>query len=146
MTTTNAFTVLAITGVGVQPYSCRGAKQELSNIDQAAQLRRDVNGNLTDISFSGFKKFKSTISCSDMVAPSFDGKWPGLQVVVDCISELSFVTATETQQRPEVPGSMRIDGDFTIYRPRLTMRIMAMSTSTDEYDANCDWSIDLEEV
>lgn len=142
----NAFTVLRMDSVGVPPYSCRGAKQTLAPIDQASQMKRDANGVLRDISFSGFKKYKSTISCSDQAPPNFDGRWPGLTVVVDCISELSFLTGTDTQQRGEVPGSMHIEGDHTLYRPRLTMKIINLSTSTDEYNAACDWSMDLEEV
>lgn len=144
--TPNAFTLLRLEGVGVPPYSCRGAKQDLTHIDQAANLRRTVNGALVDISFSGFKKYKSTISCSDQAAPNFGGKWPGMQVVVDCIAELGYTTEGGAPERPVVPGSSRVEGYHTYYRPRLTMKIMALSTSTDEYDAACDWTLDLEEV
>ena len=145
MTEENTFTVLQMSSIGVPPYSCRGAKQDLSPIDQAAQLRRDVNGNLQDIGFSGFKKYKSTISCSDQRPPNFGGRWPGLTVVVDCIAELSHAL-NETPERPAVPGSQHQEGTFILYRPQLTMKIMAMSTNTDEYDVACAWSIDLEEI
>lgn len=144
--TPNSFTVLRMVGVGVPPYSCRGAKQTLNPIDQAANLRRDVNGNLQDISFAGFRKYKSTISGTDQRPPNFDGKWPGLTVVVDCIAELSYTTAGGAPQRPVVPDSSVVEGFHTTYRPRLTMKIMGLSIDTDEYDAQVSWSLDLEEV
>lgn len=144
--TVNSFTLLRMEGVGVPPYSCRGAKQDLSPIDAATNLKRTVNGALVDISFTGFRKYKTTISCSDQVAPNFNGKWPGLTVVVDCISELGYTTVGGAPEREVVPGSSRVEGFHTYYRPRLTMKIMSLSTSTDEYDAACDWSIDLEEI
>lgn len=143
----NAFTVLRMVGVGVPPYSARGLKQSLAPIDQAAQLRRTVNGALKDISFSGFKKYKSTISGTDQRPPNFDGKWPGLTVVVDCIAELSLTPDEgETPQRPVVPGTLTVEGAHSTYRPRLTMKIMAMSIDQDEYDVQIGWSMDLEEV
>lgn len=144
---TNAFTVLRMVGIGVPPYSARGVNQSLSPIDQAAQLRRTVNGSLKDISFSGFRKYKSTIAGTDQRPPNFDGKWPGLQVVVDCVSELSFTPDEgETRQRDAVPGSEHAEGAHTVYRPRLTMRIMGFSLDEDEYGAQVSWSMDLEEV
>lgn len=143
----NAFTVLRMTGVGVPPYSCRGARQSLTVIDQAKNLRRTVTGKLRDISFSGFKLYRTSISCSDQRPPNFDGKWPGLTVVIDCISELSYTPDEgETRQRPAVPGSERMEGAHMIYRPRLTMKIMDLSTDTDEYDVACNWNMDAEEI
>lgn len=146
MTDVNSFTVLNISGVGVPPYSVRGAKQTLAHIDQAANLKRTVNGILKDISFSSFRKYKSTISCTDQRPPNFSGIWPGLQVVVDCISELSYTTIGGSPERTVVSGSSRVEGLFTVFRPQLTMRITAFSTDTDEYDVACNWSMDLEEV
>jgi hypothetical protein len=143
----NSFTVLRMVGVGVPPYSCRGAKQTLTAIDQATNLKRTCNGKLKDISFSGFKVYKSTISCSDQRPPNFDGKWPGLTVVIDCIAELSYTPDEgETQQRPAVPGSWRMEGAHAVYRPRLTCKILTLSTDTDEYDAACNWTMDVEEI
>lgn len=143
----NDFTVLKMSGVGVSPYSARGLKQSIAPIDQATNLRRTVNGSLKDISFSGFRKYKSTISGSDQEAPNFDGRWPGLTVVVDCISELSYnAGAGETPQRTVIPGSERVNWPFTSYRPQLTMKIVNLSQNHDEYDRVIGWSLDLEEV
>lgn len=144
----NAFTVLRLQGSGgVPPYSARGLKQTLSPIDQASQNRRTVNGDLTDISFSGFRKYKSTISGTDQRPPNFDGMWPGQTLVVDCVAELSFTPdEAQTRQRPAVPGSEKIEGAHTTYRPRLTMKVIGWNTDEDEYGATIGWSLDLEEV
>jgi hypothetical protein len=143
----NSFTVLRMVGVSVPPYSARGLKQSLSPIDQASQLRRDANGTLRDISFSGFRKYRSTISGTDQRPPNFDGKWPGLTVVVDCIAQLSYTPDEgETRQRPAVPGSEVVDGAHNVYRPRLTMKIESLSIDEDEYGAAISWALDLEEV
>lgn len=142
----NSFTVLRIVGVGVPPYSCRGAKQTLTHIEQASNLRRTVTGKLRDISFSGFKLYKTTISCSDFRPPNFDGKWPGLTVVIDCISELSYTPDEgETRQRPAVPGSEHVEGAHMVYRPRLTCKIISLSEDTDEYDHVTGWTLEAEE-
>jgi hypothetical protein len=143
----NSHTILRMVGVGVPPYSARGLKQTLTPIDQATNLRRTVNGDLVDISFSGFRKYKSTISGTDQRPPNFDGKWPGLTVVVDCIAELSFTPDEgETRQRIAVPGSEHTEDAHTVYRPRLTMKIVSLSQDHDEYDASIGWSLDLEEI
>jgi hypothetical protein len=143
----NAFTVLRMVGVGVPPYSARGLKQSLTHIDQAANLKRTVNGALVDISFSGFRKYRSTISGTDQRPPNFDGKWPGLTVIIDCIAELSFTPDEgESRQRIAVPGSEHVEGAHTVYRPRLTMKILSFSQDHDEYDAAIGWTLDLEEV
>lgn len=144
----NAFTVLQITGVGVTPFSSRGLKQSLAPIDQAANVRRTVNGALKDLSFSGFRKYKSTISGTDQDPPNVDGRWPGLTVTVDCISELSYNAGIgETPQRTVVTGSDRITSwPFRSYRPQLIMKVIAFSLDQDEYDRTIGWSMDLEEV
>lgn len=145
--TPNALTVLRIVGVGVPPYSARGLKQSLAPIDQSVSLKRTVNGALQDVSFSGFRKYKSTISGTDQRPPNFDGRWPGLEVVVDCIAELSLTPDEgDTPQRPIVPGSQVTEGAHTVYRPRLTMRIVNLSVNQDEYGVQIDWSLDLEEI
>lgn len=143
----NSHTVLRMQGIGVPPYSARGLKQTLEVIEQATQMRRTVNGALDDISFEGFRKYRSTITGSDQQAPNFNGRWPGLQVVVDCVAELSYAQDNgETPERPVVPGSEVVEGAHTSFRPRLTMRIVSLNITHDEYGRQIDWSLGLEEV
>ena len=144
--TVNAFTDLVITTMGVSPYSARGLKQTLTPIKQASQVKRTVNGNLKDISFEGFHKYESEISGTDMEPPAIDNIWPGLQVTIDCIYELSYLTVGGSPGRTVVSGSSRTSGDFTIYRPQLIMRIVNFNCDRDEYGAAVSWSMSLEEI
>jgi hypothetical protein len=142
-------TVLSLSGIGVPVYSARGLTQTLTPIDESKQLRRTINGALKDESMSQFQKFKSTIATgqfTDQDPPSCNGVWPGQVIVVDCISELSYLTATGAPDRPVVAGSSRVEGDFTIYRPQITFRVSNFSIDKDEWEATNSWSMDLEEV
>lgn len=138
--------VLTLSGIGVPLYSARGANQSLEPINSAQQLRRTINGELIDISRAEFRKYRSTISCVDQQPPAVDGVWPGQVLTVGCISELSFRTAGGTPSRNMVAGSSRAEGDYTFYRPILTMRVVSFSQDTDEYGAEVSWSLQLEEV
>lgn len=143
----SATTILNFDGMDIPPYSARGLTQTLDPIQQASSLRRTINGTLLDLSASQFRKYKSTISCNDQQPPAIEDVWPGLQVTVDCVAELSYLNGSSgSASRPIVEGSTREDGDFTFYRPRLTMRIINFTTSKDEYGDVVSWSMDLEEV
>jgi len=139
-------TVLRITTDIIPPYSSRGLTQTLQPIDQASQNKRTVNGKLVDTSFSGFHKYASQITGNDQMPPAIDGVWPGLQIVVDCVSELSYKTIGGAPARTVVTDSSYVEGLFTFYRPRLTMRVMNFSIQRGEYDRVIGWSLDLEEV
>ena len=139
-------TLLTISGDLLPPYSTRGASQSLEPIDAASAMRRTVNGNLKDISFDGFRKFKSGITCTDQRVPALDGQWPGMTITVDCIQELCYKTAGGTPSRPVVSGSSRIEGDYTYYRPQLTMLIVGYQTNVDEWEATVGFTLNLEEV
>lgn len=139
-------TLLVISAVGVPPYSARGLKQTWAPISQAVNLQRDVNGTLIDLSPAQMQKYSSKIDCTDQQAPALDGVFPGTQVTVDCTFEWSYLTAGGSPARPVVAGSSRVEGDFTFYRPQLTMKITAMDGNFDEYAADYGWSVTLEEV
>lgn len=139
-------TLLELTGIGVAPYSARGLEQTLKPIDGASELRRDINGTLIDISEPVLRKFRSTITGADHLAPAVNGVWPGTVVTVSCIEELCYPTATGSPDRPVVAGSSRIEGDFTYYRPQLTMMVVDWNLREDEWGRQVSWSLDLEEV
>lgn len=140
-------TLLKLTGIGVAPYSARGLTQTLAAIDQAAQVRRTINGVLVDLGMAAFQKYKSTISCNDQLPPVCDGVWPGRSVEVECVAELCYVTSGGSAQRPAVAGSTRVEGALTYYRPVLQMRVISGPTmSTDEWAAGVNWQMDLEEI
>ena len=62
--------MLTLSGIGVPPYSARGASQTLEPIQASQQLRRTINGELIDISRAEFRKYRSTISCVDQQPPA----------------------------------------------------------------------------
>src|SRR5262249_9159131 len=142
----NSQTMLVVSVMGVPLYSARGLKQTLEPIDGAKNMRRSINGILTDVAHDQFRKYKSKITCSDMRVPAFDGIWPGMTVVVDCVAYLGYPSATGTPQRPVVTGSSFTEGSFTFYRPRLTMLVTANTSEMDEYAGAVPWELDLEEV
>lgn len=138
-------TLLVLSGDGMPPYAVRGATQTLEPIDAAKNLRRTVGGGLLDLSPSQFKKYKSTINCTDQQSPAFDSLDIGDTITVSCIPELCYKTGGSAQ-RSAVSGSSRTDGGFTFYRPELSMKVTAKSQETDEYQATISWSLELEEV
>ena len=140
-----ADTLLVLTGVGVPSYSARGLSQTLEPIEAAAQLRRSINGELLDLSYGPFRKYKSTISCQDQDPPAVDGIWPGRVVTVDCVAELSYPVGG-SPARPAVAGSERAVGAFMVYRPQLQMLVTSFSVSRDEYGATVSWQLQLEEL
>lgn len=141
-----ADTLLAITGIGLAPYSARGLTMTLEPIEQSKQTKRTINGELKDTSVAIFQKYRATVSCQDANAPAFDKNWPGKSLTVDCVAELSYVTMGGTPGRTVVTDSSRTDGAYTFYRPRLTMFVTSWNVSTDEYGAVTSWNMELEEV
>lgn len=141
---------LRLDPIGVPPYSVRGLTQTLEPIGQAAQMRRTVNGTLIDLSEQAFRKYRSTITCADQQQPALDGAWPGRILTVDCIAELSYRTSGGSPERPLADttddAATRTEGDFTFYRPRLTMMIVDYRTDTDEWGAAVNWQLNMEEV
>ena len=142
------WTVLRITGMGVVPYSTRAATQSLEPIGQAgANIYRDVNGVLRTVGgATTFQKYRSSISGSDMRPIAVNGVWPGKLVTVQCIATLGYLSATEAPARTVVPGSSFIEGDWTFYRPELSMMVLSWSLEEEEYEGAINWSMELEEV
>ena len=143
---TDESTILRLTGMGVTPYSARGLQQTLSPIQASQQLRRTINGSLVDFSSTQFRKFQSSISGDDQDPPAVNAVWPGTELVVDCICELSYEASTGAPDRQEVAGSIRYQDEWIFYRPQLTMRVVGFSVQKNEYDAQVSWTLELEEI
>jgi hypothetical protein len=140
-------TLLTLSGIDIPPYSIRGATQTLEPIDAASNMRRTINGVLNDLGLTAFRKYRSEISCEDQQPPAIDGVWQGRSITVGCIIELSYKTGMAgAPHKPVVAGSSRVEGDFTFYRPELTMRVTGFEVETDEYGAVVSWSMELEEI
>lgn len=140
-------TLLTISGLGRMLYQARGLMQSLEVIGLAKDQARTINGVLVDISNPIFRKYASKITCTDVNAPPIDNLWPGMEVVVDCAVNLCYKTGNPgSPHRDEVSGSSFVQGDYTFYRPVLRMRVTNVSESMDEWKADIQWQIDLEEV
>lgn len=141
-------TLLTISVFGNLQYQARGLTQTLEPIKESMQLRRTINGLLVDISNPVFRKYRSEISCSDVDAPPLDGLWPGMEVSLGCAATLCYLTGNSGSPfKPMVSGSDYEQGDFTFYRPLLTMRVTDINrNSFDEWKSTYQWSITLEEV
>jgi hypothetical protein len=142
----NENTLLTLSGAGLPVYASRQLRQTLEPIQAAGNVRRNWNGDLVDLSLARFRKYRSTISGEDVDPPAFDGQWQGLTVTVDCIVELGYKTAGGSPAKTVVPGSSRVEGDYTYYRPRLTMKIIAFNQELDEWQLINSWELELEEV
>jgi hypothetical protein len=137
-------TLLVISGAGLPPYSARGLTQSLGFIQQAVQQRRTINGKMLDLSLEQFRLFTSTISGADQRPPF--AYVPGTVVTVDCLSYLAFKTSGGSPERDRVPGSDKVEGAWTYYRPRLQMMCGPISISEEEWVAGVSWSMTLEEL
>lgn len=144
-----AIAELKLTGLGVPPFSVRGVVQTLEPIDDAADVRRTMNGTAINLSNPDFRKYQSEISCEDMSPPAIDEIAVGMELTVECVAELSYQGALPlagNNSRPAVTGSAREANGFVFYRPILTMLVTGHSVEHDEWGAITSWSIDLEEV
>jgi hypothetical protein len=135
---------LLITSMNFPPYCTRQATQTLTPIGAISKLARTVNGDLLDLSDAIFKQFGSVISCTDFQIPEF--AWPGTLVTVNCIIELGYKTSGGTQIRTPVGGSPRVDGDYTFYRPQLSMRVVGWTDLRNDWTAQNSWTLTLEEA
>lgn len=143
------FDLVAATAPGVNPYSARGLQGTLTPIDAARgndKLARTVNGTLVDISAPQMRKYRLEVSGNDQAPPALDGLWVGMVVVVSSHVELAYLTATGFSGRTPVAGSERIEGDFTYYRPQLTMMVVEHQIARQEWEQAVSWSLALEEV
>lgn len=126
-------TVLAFSGAGfnLSEYSLRGLTAVLEPIAQTAQIVRDVNGGLLDLTDTNFRKYRVTLSCSDQESPGFaeissgaDGIWPGSLVTITLLPHLGATSP-------------------------LTLNMMVVAPwreSADEYAHQNSWQLELEEV
>lgn len=141
----NGNTLLELLETGVPIYSARDLTQTLSPIAASIDARRDINGTLRDLSNPQFQKYSSKITCTDQRSPAIDGMWPGRVLTVYCVCELACPIGSHPL-RPVVSGSQRDEEHFTFYRPILEMMVTSFSSQLDEWTADVQWELDLEEL
>lgn len=135
------------------PYAARGLKQTFEPVmgngsggsALGSLIRLSVNARPIDLSNPAFHIYITSISCDDTEAPLLDDGWVGEVVEIACAAELSYLTG-HTQQRTEVPGSVRTEGHVTFYRPLIVAMITAIKNEFDEYRASYSWRLEAVEV
>lgn len=167
-------TILTLGDLEIPAGAGRNISQTLQFIDNG-DVRRTINGTLTDLTRVVNRKFESQISTTDQATPAMVELFKGQTLLVECISLLrqnvSPPSTTETLIRDPVVASVLgrdaacnpitptiVGGvgnrDITFatlvvmieFRPILNMMVLASSIDTDEYGASETWTIDLEEV
>lgn len=140
------YTLMRVAPFGMSPFSVRGVNQSLELISAALNFRRTVNGKLVKISPAQFTKYKASVTCTDMDSPAVTGRAIGAIVVFDSVVEISYITLSgDGPERPVVPGSERVEGELTFYRPQMTMMIVGFNINKNEWGASVSYQIDMEE-
>jgi hypothetical protein len=136
-------------GPGINPYSAINVRGKLAPISEAQgedKFPRAVNGGVVDISAPQMRKFMLDITGSAPSPPALDGLWAGSIVGVACVTELSFKTGGPfTFSRTPTDGSVRTEGDYTFYRPFLTMIVVSWDIDRDNWGAQVSWRLTLTE-
>lgn len=135
-------TVLQLSGMGVPPFSARALSSSLTPIDAAAHFERAIDGTLLDLSYTPMQKYKITLTGNDQQPPACDGVWPGKVLTVDSIVELN---SSSTTGRSAADSGDRQDGEWSFYRPQLSMMVISWSISRNEWDGTYSWQLDCEE-
>lgn len=141
---TSDSTVLILDPIGTPDYSARGITETLEVL--GGDLRRTINGELLNLTPTQFRKFRLTWSCDDMDSPALNAIYPGDLLTVAAITELGYLTATGSPDRPVADGSSRIVGIFTFYRPVLDVRVASWQIETNEWGAATGWRMVAEEL
>ncbi len=138
-------TLLVISGQGVQPFSARGLTQTWAPIEGAWVPGRTINYKLVNLAPEKARLYSTTISCTDHEAPAWEGVWPGIELTVDCVFEFGFKTGVGAAERPVIPFSSRLVGDYTYYRPQLVIVVTSFTGSRNEYGHFTEWQLQGEE-
>jgi hypothetical protein len=139
-------TLLIMSTIGVPLYSARGLSQSLAPVSEAKPTpRRTINGELRFLGIDAMRKYSSDITCTDQNAPALSGIWPGMTVMVDCITELAYPTVGGSPERTVVSSRTTDDG-YTYYRPRITFMVVDVSEGMDEYQHDYQWKLSLLEI
>jgi hypothetical protein len=140
-------TLLILTPIGVPLYSARGLTQTLTPVADAKPAPlRTVNGEARFLGGSQMRKYDSVITCTDQNAPPFGGLWPGDDIVVECVCELSYADVTGAgAERSVVSGSSRTVGGFILYRPVIEFLVVDFEQAMQEYAAEYQWRLSLTE-
>jgi len=113
-------TLLSIDGIDFSDYATRNISVVLQPI-ATGSLRRDVNGNLVDMTLPQFRKYRVEVLCSDHEVPNLNDIWRGKEVEVTLIPGLGVEDSS---------------GVMT-----LTMMVVEWTTDRKEWEAQGSWHL-----
>jgi hypothetical protein len=144
----DADTFLLIDVMGQFYAQARDLEQKLTPIKQSSQLRRSWNGDLLDLSNPLFRKYATTVTCTDINSWPLDNLWPGMPITVYCAIRLGYLAGNPgSPARTVMDGSMYTQGHFVFYRPVLSMLVSEPSNQTyQEWKASNSTGFYAEEV
>lgn len=118
-------TELVIDGISIPDYAARGITVQVAPIASGA-LRRDVNGNLIDLTLPEHRKRAVSMSCSDQDAPLLLDVWRGKEIDITLIEGM---------------GLEETGGPITI-----TAMVDVWDVRRNEWGAVTDWTMTALEV
>lgn len=125
MSLTTTGTVLELTGIDLGSYAARDLTLEMQPIDPG-ELAFDANGTLHDLTMPQFRKYRFTISCTDIDAPELDDVWKGKLVSIT-ILPYSGLAPADTDDNQQSFDCMVVD----------------WTTSNQEWPRQTGWSLQL---
>lgn len=87
-------TLLELTGITLNNYSARNLTLQMVPIDPG-ELAYDANGTLHDLTMTQFRKYKFTITCTDVDAPVLDNLWKGQLVSITILPFSGFAAISD---------------------------------------------------
>lgn len=84
-------TTLDLGSVALLSGSDRQIRETLEPIGEASQLRRTINGSLISVGDPSFRKYRISVTSSDLWLPGLDGIWPGDIIDIAAITSLTRV-------------------------------------------------------
>jgi len=89
------------------------------------ELAWDANGTLHDLTMTQFRKYKFTVSCTDMDAPVLDDVWKGKLVTITILPKAGLAPDSEEEQQ-----------SFDCMLANWTVNV-------DEWQARTGWTLEL---
>ena len=165
-------TMLKIESEGAVVFTVAKCRQELTHAANG-NFARTISGEMIFTGDASCQKYRSTITGSDRLPPTFESLARGKRVRVHCLQSLAEQVQQGVQEvtlsRPPVPGRVEVldtlrrplpftqSGERTIrlheaagglvcYQPLLDMLVVDVHTQADTTQGSIQWTLVLEEV
>lgn len=140
---------LILNPIGISEWAQRGLIQTYEKHPFSYQEADTVNGEAINMAPPTFRKWITTITCTDMRAPPLHGIWGGQTLVLHCISPFNYKEGTpegkyERPYRTDHPPWSE-DG-FRLYYPIMDVEVQTFTSSDNKWQASINWQLVLKEL